>query len=43
MPAHADMLGEVRTKLLAAYVLSLSADSNASPALASAGSEQSAP
>lgn len=35
MPAHAELLGEVRTKLLAAYVLSLSAEEAASPAVAS--------
>jgi cytochrome c oxidase cbb3-type subunit 3 len=39
MPAHAEVLGEVRTKLLAAYVLSLSAEPGA-PALAAAGSAQ---
>jgi len=41
MPAHADMLGEVRTKLLAAYVLSLSAKEKSPPTLASA--ERAAP
>jgi cytochrome c oxidase cbb3-type subunit III len=43
MPAHAEVLGEVRTKLLAAYVLSLSADPNAPPALASAESARRVP
>jgi cytochrome c oxidase cbb3-type subunit 3 len=41
MPAHGDLLGETRTKLLAAYVLSLSAEQGASPVLSSAGSAPS--
>ena len=43
MPAHAQSLGEVRTKLLAAYVLSLSASSTPSPALVSADPARPAP